>query len=93
MEALGVFLIVLGALAALGGHIWLLVVVSRLDPIWFVCCLFIPPVGLVLLSLYPRMVWKPLAICYAGLLVVGGGFEVFLNSEPPEPAVTFSSPP
>ncbi|MGA2052505.1 MAG: hypothetical protein ABSH19_04255 [Opitutales bacterium] len=93
MEALGIFLIVVGGLAALAGHIWLLVVANRLDAVWFVACLFMPPVGLVLLGVEPRRVWLPLAICYGGLLVVGAGFMTFAQSEPSEPAATFSTPP
>jgi hypothetical protein len=69
MQILGVILMVVGGIVALGGGIWFLVVAFRQHVLWGLGCFFVPFVSLIFLIMYWRNVWKPFVVQLGGAMV------------------------
>ena len=67
-------LALIGALLAVIGNLWIVVLAFRTGLLWGLGCLFVPPLGLVYSALHFRETWKPLAVAIIGLAVFFANF-------------------
>jgi len=67
-------LALIGVLLAIIGNLWIVVLAFRTGLLWGLCCLFVPPVGLVYCALNFRETWKPLIVAIVGLVMFFANF-------------------
>jgi hypothetical protein len=72
--AFAYLLCLLGALAWVGGNLMFLTVVFCHSKVWFLSCLFIPPVDWLYFLFYAKQTWKTMLIITVGCIVFGIGF-------------------
>lgn len=68
METLGLILVIVGALVAVGGYIWFLGVAFSEGPAWGLLCFFLPIVSLIFLAIRPAQAWKPTVTYLSGVI-------------------------
>lgn len=73
MTAFGYFLLWVGCIVMFVADIRFLVVTYRHSVPWFLVCLFLPPAGLIFFLLHVKETWRPVALYFVGLVVVGIG--------------------
>src|SRR5262249_41245524 len=67
-------LALIGALLAVIGNLWIVVLAFRTGLLWGLGCLLVPIVGLVYCVLNFRETWKPFVIAVIGLLLFFANF-------------------
>ena len=60
-------LALIGAVLAVIGDLWIVVLAFRTGLLWGLGCLLVPPIGLVYCALNFRQAWKPLVVTIIGL--------------------------
>jgi len=81
MAALGTILLVLGAMTAVVGSIWLLVLAFQESVLWGLGSLFIPLVSLIFTIMFWPKTMKPF------LIAIGGSLVMFLGMAMSGPAI------
>ena len=79
MSTLGMILNVVGAVVALAGGIWLLVVAFKESILWGIGCLLVPCVGLVFAIMHWEKAKKPFLIELAGVALASIGTALTKN--------------
>ena len=67
-------LALVGALLAVIGNVWIVVLAFRTGLLWGVGCLLLPPLGLVYCAVNFRKTWKPLVVAIIGLAMFFANF-------------------
>lgn len=76
MEALGLVIMLIGAVIAVIGYLWLLLIAARISKAWFVGSMLIPFVFFVFLYVKWFGVKKPFFIYLSGVLLLSAGFAL-----------------
>ncbi len=67
-------LAIIGAVLAVVGDLWIVVLAFRTGLLWGFGCFLVPPVGLAYGALHFREAWKPLVIAVIGLALFFANF-------------------